>query len=135
MQNRNRIRTAEGVLTLIVLALAPATWASAKQPQPSTLVQDAAQSQQKPDTAQPDPSQPDQSKSKEKAVVVTGTIVKTGSDFVLKDTNGIVYRLDAQDKAAPFENKSVKITGKLEQAQNENQTAMLLVDAIEPMNA
>jgi hypothetical protein len=134
MQNRNRIRTAQGVLTLIVLALAPATSASAMQPQPNALVQDAAQPQ-KPDTAQPDPSQPDQSKDKQKAVVVTGTIVKNGSDFVLKDAKGIVYRLDAQDKAAPFENKSVKITGKLEQAENENQTAMLHVDAIEPMSA
>jgi hypothetical protein len=135
MQNRNRIRTAEGVLILIVLGLAPATSASAMQPQPNALVQDAAQPQQKPDTAQPDPSQPDQSKDKQKAVVVTGTIVKNGSDFVLKDTKGIVYRLDAQDKAAPFENKSVKVTGKLEQAENENQTAMLHVDAIEPMSA
>ncbi len=135
MQNRNRIRTAEGVLSLIVLALAPATSASAMQPQHNALVQDAAQPPQKPDATQPDPSQPDQSTGKQKAVVVTGTIVKNGSDFVLKDASGIVYRLDAQDKAAPFENKSVKVTGKLEQAGNESETAMLHVDAIEPTNA
>ena len=75
------------------------------------------------------------SKATSKALVVTGTIVKSGSDFVLKDDKGTIYRLDAQDKAAQFENKSVKVTGKLEQADNANQIAMLHVDAIEAMAA
>src|ERR1700729_3213083 len=44
-----------------------------------------------------------------KAVVVTGTILKDGSDFVLKDTSGTVYRLDAPEKAEPFEGKPVKV--------------------------
>jgi hypothetical protein len=123
MQNRNLIRTAEGVLALMVLAAVPATSARAMQPQPTALVQDAVQPQQ------------DQSKANQKALVVTGTIIKNGSDFVLKDEKGMVYRLDAQDKAAPFENKSVKVTGKLEQADNSNQTAMLHVDAIEAISA
>jgi hypothetical protein len=130
MQNRNLIRTAEGVLTLMVLAVAPATSARAMPPQPTALVQEAV-----PPQPQQNPSQPDQSKAKEQALVVTGTIVKNGSDFVLKDDKGTIYRLDAQDKAAPFENKSVKVTGKLEQADNANQTAMLHVDAIEAMVA
>src|SRR5450631_4519594 len=130
MQNRNRILTAEVILTLLVLAAAPATSASALQPQ-TTAAQDAAQPQQKPDAAQPTPAPPDQSK----AVVVTGTIVKNDSGFVLKDSKGTVYQLDAQDKAAPFENKSVKVTGKLEQAQSQSQIAVLHVDAIEPMTA
>jgi uncharacterized protein YdeI (BOF family) len=129
MQNRNLIRTAEGVLTLMVLAVAPATSARAML-QPTALVQDQAQPQQ-------NPSAPDQaqSKAKSKALVVTGTIVKNGSDFVLKDDKGTIYRLDAQDKAAQYENKSVKVTGKLEPAASENQIAMLHVDAIEPMAA
>jgi hypothetical protein len=129
MQNRNLIRTAEGVLTLMVLAVAPATSARAML-QPAALVQDQAQPQQ-------NPSAPDQAQSKAKpqALVVTGTIVKNGSDFVLKDDKGTIYRLDAQDKAAQFENKSVKVTGKLEQADTANQIAMLHVDAIEAMAA
>jgi hypothetical protein len=130
MQNRNLIRTAKGVLTLMVLAVVSAT--SARAMQPTALVQDAAQQQQ---TAPPDPSQADQSKDKQQALVVTGTIVKNGSDFVLKDEKGIVYRLDAQDKAAPFENKTVKVTGKLEQPASGNQIAMLHVDAIEALAA
>jgi hypothetical protein len=128
MQNRNLIRTAEGVLALMVLAVAPATSARAMQPQPTSVVQEAVPPQQT-------PSQPDQSKAKQQALVVTGTIVKNGSDFVLKDDKGTIYRLDAQDKAAQFENKSVKVTGKLEPAANENQIAMLHVDAIEAMAA
>jgi hypothetical protein len=127
MQSSNLIRTAKGVLTLMVLAGVPAISARAMQPQPTAVVQDAAQPQQS-------PSQSDQSKDKQKTFVVTGTIIKSGSDFVLKDAKGIVYRLDAQDKAAPFENKPVKVTGKLEPAASENQTAMLHVDAIEPMS-
>jgi Protein of unknown function (DUF5818) len=129
MRNRNLIRTAEGVLTLMVLAVAPATSARAML-QPTALIQDQAQPQQ-------NPSAPDQSQSKAKpqALVVTGTIVKNGSDFVLKDEKGTIYRLDAQDKVAQFENKSVKVTGKLEQADNANQIAMLHVDAIEAMAA
>ena len=135
MQNRNRIRAAEGILTLMVLAIAPATSAVAMQP--ATAVQDTQQKPYTtpPDQSQPDQSQPDQSKAKEKAVVVTGTIVKNGSDFVLKDTKGTVYQLDAQDKAAAFENQSVKVTGKLEQVANESENAVLHVDAIEPMRA
>ena len=128
MQNRNLIRTAEGVLTLMVLAVAPATSAMALQPQSTPVVQDAAQPQQ-------NPPQQDQSKAKEKALVVTGTIIKNGSDFVLKDDKGTIYRLDAQDKAAQFENKSVKVTGKLEQPDSANQMAMLHVDAIEAVTA
>ena len=128
MRNRNLIRTAEGVLTVMVLAVAPAISARAMQLQPTGLVQDAAQPQQ-------NPSQSDHSKATSKALVVTGTIVKSGSDFVLKDDKGTIYRLDAQDKAAQFENKSVKVTGKLEQADNANQIAMLHVDAIEAMAA
>jgi hypothetical protein len=123
MQNRNLIRTAEGVLTLMILAVVPATSARAMQLQPT---QAPVQAQQ---------AQPDQSKDTTKSLVVTGTIVKNGSDFVLKDEKGTIYRLDAQDKAAPFENKSVKVTGKLEQATNENQLAILHVDAIEVISA
>jgi hypothetical protein len=126
MQNR-RIFTAEGVLTLMVLSFVPATSARAMQAPPTA--------QQQPATAQSDPSQADQSKNKEKALVVTGTIVKNGSDFVLKDAKGTIYRLDAQDKAAPFENKSVKVTGTLQPAEGGSQIAMLHVDAIEPVSA
>jgi hypothetical protein len=64
----------------------------------------------------PQPAQPDRKEAK--AVALTGTIVKTGSDFVLRDPSGTVYRLDAPEKVQPFEGKSVKVTGKLEADNN-----------------
>jgi hypothetical protein len=59
-----------------------------------------------------------------------GTIVKDGSDFVLRASTGDVYRLDMPSKAQPFEGKAVKVTGKLEE------TAKLIhVDNIEEATA
>jgi hypothetical protein len=66
-----------------------------------------------------------------KAVVVTGTIIKSGSDFVLKDPSGTVYGLDAPEKVAPFEGKSVKVTGHLDAAN----ATLLHVEAIEAISA
>ena len=83
---------------------------------------------QKPNEQETEPSQPDQPAGK--AVVVTGTIVKSGDNFVLQDTSGTVYQLDAQDKAQPYEGKSVKETGKLEA-----ESKLLHVDTIEELNA
>jgi hypothetical protein len=72
-------------------------------------------------------SQPDQPATK--AMVVTGMIVKSGSYFVLRDSSGAVYQLDAQEKAQPDEGKSVKITGKLEA-----EAKFLHVETIEELN-
>lgn len=134
MQNRNRIRTAEGVLSLLVLAVAQGASAIASPPlpvQPTTFLQ---QDTQAPPQQPAQPTQPpDHSQPPQKAVVLTGTIVKDGSDFVLKDSGGTVYKLDAPDKAAKFVGKAVKVTGQLEQA--ENQPPILHVQAIEPVGA
>ena len=60
-----------------------------------------------------DSSQPNGSQGNSKASVFTGTIIKNGSYIVLRDSSGTIYRLDAPEKAAPFEGKSVTVTGKL----------------------
>ena len=103
MQNRNRVRTAKGLLTLMALAIAPASSAIAMRPEPAAAVQDA---QQRPYTAPPDqsptdPSQPDQAKAKQKAVVVTGTIVKSGSGLCSEghERNGLSTRRPRQSCA------------------------------------
>jgi len=93
------------------------------QPQPN-------QPPDQPDQAKPDTQQPDTPQQGAKAVVVTGMIVKSGSDFVLKDASGTVYRLDAPEKAEPFEGKSVKVTGKLDA-----NASLIHVDAIEAVTA
>jgi hypothetical protein len=67
----------------------------------------------------PDPQQPGAPRpgpQADKAAVFTGTIIRHGSDFVLRDQSGTVYRLDAPSKAERYEGKPVKVTGKLEEA-------------------
>jgi hypothetical protein len=44
----------------------------------------------------------------------TGTISKSGDGYFLKDAHGTLYRLDDAQRAAPYENKPVEITGQLE---------------------
>jgi hypothetical protein len=148
MRNNNRIQAATGVLSLMFLAGALGAPAMALPSQSAAGSQDPQQSQQMPGAPQPDqaqppqpdpaqPAQPDQAQpaqSAQKSVVVTGTILKSGSAFFLRDSKGSIYQLDAQDKAAPFEGQSVKVTGKLEKAAA-NQTALLHVDAIEALAA
>jgi hypothetical protein len=128
MQIRNRIFTAKGVLCSIAFGLAPCISASAVQPsleQPPALSQQAVQdSLQSAPVQEPNTSQPDQDAAK--AVVLTGTIVKSGPDFVLRGSSGTAYRLDAPEKAQPYEGKSVKVTGKLEKTAN-----LLHVESIE----
>jgi hypothetical protein len=49
----------------------------------------------------------------------TGTILKTGKNFVLNDAvTKTKYMLDNQDKLSPYEGKRVKITGRLDLANN-----------------
>ncbi len=45
---------------------------------------------------------------------LTGTIVKDGSIYVLKDSSGTAYQLDDQDRAMKYEGKQVKIAGVLD---------------------
>lgn len=44
----------------------------------------------------------------------TGTIIKDGEQYLLKDSTGGVYKLDDSSRAQIFEGKSVKVTGKLD---------------------
>ncbi len=131
MQLRNRSFTARALLCLMAFVAVAATAAAMKPVliQPKALALAGLQSSQdKPDAQQPNTSQPDQSATKD--VVIAGTIVKSGPNYVLRDSSGTVYQLDAQEKAQPFEGKSVKVTGELE-----TQTSLLHVKAIEAMNA
>lgn len=63
-------------------------------------------------------------------MVVTGAIGKNGADYILRDSTGIEYRLDAPDKALPYEGKSVRVTGKLEA-----ETKLLHVETIDELKA
>jgi hypothetical protein len=53
------------------------------------------------------------------AKTFTGTILKSGENFVLSDTaTKARYLLDNQDMARPYEGKSVKVTGTIDVANN-----------------
>lgn len=57
----------------------------------------------------------------------TGTVVKSGSKYVLKSDTGSTYEIDDQDKAKQFEGKQVKVSGTLDKT-----TSMLHVTDIMP---
>jgi uncharacterized protein YdeI (BOF family) len=69
------------------------------------------QPQQQPDQAQPQPSQGQAST----ASTFTGTVVKNGDQYMLRDSSGQVFGLDDSDKAKQFEGKAVKVTGQLDE--------------------
>jgi len=71
------------------------------------------QDQSQPQPQQQPQQQPDQNQSK--AATFTGMIVKNGDIYVLRDSPGAIYGLDDPDKAKPFEGKTVKVTGQLDE--------------------
>ena len=82
-----------------------------QQPQP-----DQPQPQPAPDQAQPQPQQPAQpSPDQSKSATFTGTIVRSGNQFALRDSSGQVFKLDAPDRAKPYVGKTVKVTGQLDE--------------------
>lgn len=74
---------------------------------PATQQADQEQGQSATPPAQEQPQSP-------AAQTLTGTIVKNGSNYVLKVATGTVYRLDDQDRAKKYEGKQVKIAGTLD---------------------
>ena len=67
---------------------------------------------------------PDASKS----TTFTGTIVKDGEQYVLRDSSAGVYKLDDSTRAKAFEGKTVKVTGSLDA-----DTKMIHVDTIQAL--
>ena len=61
-------------------------------------------------------------------VTFSGTVMRNGSRFVLRETGGVLYTLDSTGRAWPFEGEDVRVTGKLDTS-----TSLLHVDAIETM--
>jgi uncharacterized protein YdeI (BOF family) len=109
---RNLIDTS--VLSAIVLAFALA-WGS------PFVTGDSAFGQQQ---AQPQPQQqPDQKQSK--TGTFTGTVVKNGDSYLLRDSSGMTYGLDDAERAKPYEGKTVKVTGELDE-----QARMIHVESI-----
>ena len=96
------------------------------KPAPSPEVPPAAQ---QPPTSQtpgqtPDAAQPSTPKDSTPTAAApgasdsqsfSGTVVKSGDKFVLKDDSGKTYDIDHQDDVKKFEGKRVKVQGKLDE--------------------
>jgi hypothetical protein len=65
-----------------------------------------------PSQTPPDQAMPNQDSSK--TATFTGTVVKDGEQYVLRDSSGSVYKLDDTSRAQAFEGKTVKVTGRLD---------------------
>ena len=61
-------------------------------------------------------------------VTFSGTVIRNGSRFALRETGGVLYTLDSTGRAWPFEGEDVRVTGKLDTT-----TSLLHVDEIEAM--
>lgn len=59
-------------------------------------------------------------------VTFSGTIVRNGARFALRETAGVLYPLDSVARAWPFEGEAVRVTGKLDLG-----TRVLYVNEIE----
>ena len=111
MRIRKNNFAVQGVLCL---ALACAFCSSAKPMNAASFEAISTTEIQEQGQPQPPTDQPSTDQSLLKAVVLTGTVVKNGSDYFLRDTGGTLYQLDASEKAQPFKGKIVKVSGKLE---------------------
>lgn len=100
--------------------------AAASGPQSATV---SSQAQQQPGQAQQQPGQM-QSQDQPQSKTFTGTIAKSGSTYVLRDSSGQTYKLDAPDQAQSFEGKAVTVTGQLDPQSN-----TIHVESIQPAAA
>jgi hypothetical protein len=134
MRHSRQLAAARGLLCSMAVALAPFVSASALVVTPGQAMamplHESRQAQPMSNEQKSNTQQSETSQQSTKAVAVDGTIVKSGSDFVLKDPSGTVYRLDTPEKAEPFEGKSVKVTGQLDADAN-----LLHVESIETITA
>ncbi|MGB7264840.1 MAG: DUF5818 domain-containing protein [Terracidiphilus sp.] len=117
-------------LSALALAFALA-WGGPFFGAPSAQAQEQAQPQQQepqqqPDQAQPQQQAPQQQPDQSQATTFTGTVVKSGGQYALRDSSGAVYKLDDSERAKPFEGKAVKVTGQLDQ-----QAMVIHVESIE----
>jgi uncharacterized protein YdeI (BOF family) len=106
-----------GVLALgVSSALAQEPRTQPPQNQPQTQAPPAGQDEMKQDPAE--------------SQTFTGTIVRNGEQFSLRDSSGEMYKLDDNAKAEAFEGKQVKVTGRLD-----TDAKLIHIDTIESASA
>jgi uncharacterized protein YdeI (BOF family) len=108
----------------LLLASVPSRGATAAiSASPMPVIQEP---QTPPAQTSPDQAMPNQDPSK--TATFTGTVVKDGEQYVLRDSSGSVYKLDDTSRAQAFEGKTVKVTGRLDA-----NSKMIHVDSIQAL--
>lgn len=107
----------------LLLATIPALGATT--PKSATQMPVFQEPQTPPSQAQPDQTMPNQDS---KTATFSGTVVKDGEQYVLRDSTGSVYKLDDSSRAQAFEGKTVKVTGRLDA-----NSKMIHVDSIQAL--
>ncbi len=123
--NSTKMRMILGVFSCaLVLASVQAYGATSPiSASPMPVIQEP---QTPPAQTSPDQAMPNQDSSK--TATFTGTVVKDGEQYVLRDSSGGVYKLDDTSRAQAFEGKTVKVTGRLDA-----NSKMIHVDSIQAL--
>jgi uncharacterized protein YdeI (BOF family) len=114
-----------GISSCAMLLATAQAW-GAVAPKSATPMPVIQEPQTPPSQTPPVQALPNQDQSK--VTTYTGTVVKDGEQYVLRDSSGSVYKLDDSSRAQAFEGKTVKVTGKLDA-----DAKMIHVDSIEAL--
>ena len=95
------------VSTCSLLLTGIAAWASSATTNAATRIPAIQEPQAPPAAVVPAPASA-------KSTTFTGTVVKEGEQYVLRDPSGVVYKMDDSSRAQSFEGKTVKVTGRLD---------------------
>jgi len=112
-----------GVSTCALLLTGTQAWGSSTNTNAATPMPVI----QEPHTTTP-PALIDPAPDASKSTTFTGTIVKDGEQYVLRDSSAGVYKLDDSTRAQAFEGKTVTVTGRLDA-----DTKMIHVDTIQAL--
>lgn len=114
-----------GVSSCALMLASAQAW-GASSPKSATPMPVIQEPQNPPAQTSPDQQMPNQDTAK--STTFTGTVVKDGEQYVLRDSTGSVYKLDDSSRAQAFEGKTVKVTGRLD-----SNSKMIHVDSIEAL--
>ena len=121
-----KLQTLLGISTCALLLAGATAWGATDRSNAATPMPVIQEPQSPPSQAQPDQATPNQDSAK--ATTFTGTIMKDGEQWVLRDSSGGVYKLDDSTRAQAFEGKTVKVTGRLDAS-----SKMIHVDTIQAL--
>lgn len=121
----NKMHIVLGISSCALMLASVQTW-GATTPNSASPMPVIQEPQAPPSQTPPDQTMPNQDSSK--TTTFTGTVVKDGEQYVLRDSSGGVYKLDDSSRAQAFEGKTVKVTGKLDA-----DSKMIHVDSIQAL--